>query len=287
MNNDSKRPLQKPRWLKVRAFQGISFDEINKLLKENGINTVCREANCPNRGECYNRGTATFMILGSICSRNCRFCNVSPGTPEVVDPDEPKRLAETAAKMNLKYVVVTSVTRDDLPDGGADQFVQVIHQLRDKLPLAKIEILTPDFKNKGNVIDKIIEASPDVFNHNLETVRELYPKVRPQADYYGSLKLLEYVATHSEIIVKSGIMVGVGETIEQLEQLFHDLVEHRVTDLTIGQYLSPSQKHLAVEKYYSPEEFEMLKRIAESAGLQNVMSGPLVRSSYMAESLRI
>lgn len=276
---------RKPEWLKVKAFSGEKFQEVNSLLKSYGLNTVCQEANCPNRGECYNRGTATFLIMGPNCTRNCGFCDVISKAPVDLDPEEPKKVAEVAAGLKLKHVVVTSVTRDDLPDGGADQFAKVVCELRKKLPKATIEILTPDFKNKESALDILLVHPPDVFNHNVETVPRLYKRVRPAADYQVSLSLLNSVAKRNISKIKSGIMVGLGERVEELVQVFEDLVNNSVSLLTIGQYLSPSKNHLPVEKYYHPDEFLHLKELAEQAGIKKVASAPLVRSSYKADQL--
>lgn len=274
---------RKPDWLRVRAFSGSGFDQVNQLLREYNLNTVCRAANCPNRGECFNRGTATFLILGPVCTRNCRFCDINSGIPRAVDESEPERLAEVAAKLNLRYVVVTSVTRDDLPDGGAHQFARVVRLLRQQIKDVKVEVLTPDFKDKPGAIDVVIDSTPDVFNHNVETVPRLYPDVRPMANYECSLALLKYVADKSDIVTKSGIMVGLGETIDELGDLFMDLAHNSVSILTIGQYLAPSKDHFPVSRYVHPDEFAALKVMAEQAGIKNVISSPLVRSSYKAD----
>ncbi len=278
-----KQRARKPQWLKVTGFAGTNYNEVNLLLKKYGLNTVCHAANCPNRGECFNRGTATFLILGPVCSRTCRFCDVQSGNPVAVDPEEPTRVGQAARELKLKHVVVTSVTRDDLPDGGADQFVRTIEKIREYLSSSTIEVLTPDFKSDPSVVDRIVEARPDVFNHNVETVVRLYPTVRPQADYQGSLKLLRHVAETSDLITKSGLMVGLGETPDELRQAFNDLVRARVQVLTIGQYLAPSTNHLSVVRYVTPDEFDLFKGQAEQAGIKQVISGPLVRSSYMAD----
>jgi len=278
-----KQRIRKPPWLKVTGFAGTNYNEVNHLLKKYGLNTVCHAANCPNRGECFNRGTATFLILGPVCSRACRFCDVTSGIPVAVNPEEPTLVGKAARDLGLKHVVVTSVTRDDLPDGGAGQFVRTIEKIREYLPSSTIEVLTPDFKNDPRVVDRIVEARPDVFNHNVETVARLYPTVRPQADYQGSLELLRYVAETSDIITKSGLMVGLGETPDELRQVFDDLVRARVQVLTIGQYLAPSANHLPVVRYVTPDEFDLFKEQAEQAGIKQVLSGPLVRSSYMAD----
>ena len=278
-----KQRIRKPPWLKVTGFAGTNYNEVNHLLKKYGLNTVCHAANCPNRGECFNRGTATFLILGPVCSRACRFCDIQSGKPVAVDPEEPMRVGKAAGELGLKHVVVTSVTRDDLPDGGAGQFVRTIEKIREYLPSSTIEVLTPDFKSDPQVVDRIVEARPDVFNHNVETVARLYPTVRPQADYQGSLELLRYVAETSDIITKSGLMVGLGETPDELLQVFDDLVRARVQVLTIGQYLAPSANHLPVVRYVTPDEFDLFKEQAKQAGIKQVLSGPLVRSSYMAD----
>jgi lipoic acid synthetase len=276
---------RKPQWLKVKAFGGEQFDEVKKLLKQHELNTVCQEANCPNRGECFSRGTATFLILGPTCTRNCTFCNIESGELRKVDPDEPRRIAELAKELKLKHIVITSVTRDDLDDGGANQFLAVTKQIREKLPNTTIELLTPDFMDKIGAVETVISASPDIFNHNLETVKRLYIQARPQADYDYSLNLLNYVQKSSNIITKSGIMVGVGETIDELKELFYDLSNVNVSILTIGQYLAPSPNHLEISKYYHPNEFDVLKEMALNTGIKKVVSAPLVRSSYKAEML--
>ena len=274
---------KKPDWLKIKAISGKTYNQVDSLLKVYNLQTVCQAANCPNRGECFDRGTATFLILGPKCTRNCRFCDIEPGKTSPVDPSEPKRIAEISRELKLKHIVITSVTRDDLPDGGAYQFAACISELRNFLPKSTIEILTPDFKGQPHARKIIIQAKPDIFNHNLETVPSLYAKVRPQADYRLSLDLLKYVHDNSEIITKSGIMVGVGETIDELTRLFADLHSVHVSILTIGQYLAPSRMHLPVEKFYHPDEFKMLKEMAEEAGIKTVFSAPLVRSSYKAD----
>jgi lipoic acid synthetase len=276
---------RKPPWLKVKAFGGEQFKEVNKLLKQHELNTVCQEANCPNRSECFSRGTATFLILGPTCTRNCTFCNIESGAMKEVDSDEPRRVAELAKVLNLKHVVITSVTRDDLVDGGANQFYSITKQIREKLPNTTIELLTPDFKDQEGAVETVITAEPDIFNHNLETVKRLYPQVRPQADYDYSMSLLDYVQKNSNIITKSGIMVGIGESVDELKELFDDLNNVNVSILTIGQYLAPSPKHLKISKYYHPNEFEQLKELAQNAGIKKVLAAPLVRSSYKAEML--
>ena len=274
---------RKPPWLKVTAFGGEGYERVSHLLADLHLNTVCQAANCPNRGECFNRGTATFLIMGSICTRSCTFCNIGNGRPAVLDPEEPARLAEMAARLELKHVVVTSVTRDDLPDGGAAHFAEVVRQLRLRLPSATVELLAPDFRGVPGAADTIIAAAPDVFNHNVETVPRLYAEVRPGADYRRSLDLLRYVRDHSILLTKSGLMVGLGETETELEAVFEDLASTGVSILTIGQYLAPSPKHHPVVRYVSPEEFDRLAKTARDAGIGQVVSAPLVRSSYRAE----
>ena len=278
-----KESLKKPEWLKVKVFSGAEFNRVNRLLKEHKLNTVCQAANCPNRGECFNRGTATFLILGSVCTRNCRFCDIKSGQPGAVDAEEPSRVATMARELSLKHVVITSVTRDDLPDGGAQQFADVVAQLREKVKGATVEVLTPDFQGLPNAPDIVVEAVPDVFNHNVETAPRLYSSVRPGADYRCSLNLLKYVADNSNIVTKSGLMVGMGERFEELEVVFKDLADSGVSVLTIGQYLAPSKDHFPVDRYVHPDEFVELKRLAELAGIKKVFSAPLVRSSYMAD----
>jgi lipoic acid synthetase len=277
------KPRRKPAWLKVKAAGGENFSRVNRLLRQHGLNTVCHEANCPNRGECFGKGTATFLILGPSCTRNCRFCDVQPGRPVSPDPTEPTRLAEAAADLDLVHVVVTSVTRDDLPDGGAGQFAACITELRKVLPKSTVEVLTPDFKNAPDGLQIVMEAGPDIFNHNVETVSRLYPRVRPGADYSISLKLLADAKQEFGAVTKSGVIVGLGESYKELVEVFGDLASHGVTILTIGQYLSPSKDHLPVERYVPPEEFDSLAKEARASGIETVFSGPLVRSSYMAE----
>lgn len=278
---------KKPSWLKVKAFSGEGFDRVSRLLKENGLNTVCQAANCPNRGECFNRGTATFLILGPVCTRNCRFCDVKVGQPARVDVDEPLRVARLAGELGLRHVVITSVTRDDLPDGGAGQFVEVVRQLRKEVRDVTVEILTPDFAVQPEARHMIVSCRPDIFNHNVETVPRLYPDVRPQADYRGSLRLLNFVATESNITVKSGLMVGMGETFDELNEVFRDLADSGVSILTVGQYLAPSKDHYPVNRYLHPDEFVELRCLAEQAGIEKVFAAPLVRSSYLADQFAV
>ncbi len=278
--------LQKPDWLKVRGFAGTGYDQVAGLVKNHGLHTVCQAANCPNRGECFNRGTATFLIMGSKCTRNCSFCDIATGRPLPLNPREPVELAEMAVTLKLKHVVVTSVTRDDLPDGGASHFAETVRQLRLHLPEATVELLTPDFRRAPSAPDIIIAAAPEVFNHNVETVPRLYRSVRPGAVYQRSLDLLKYMADNSDMVTKSGLMLGLGETRDELLKVFDDLVTHRVAMLTMGQYLAPSKDHHPVIRYVPPDEFDSLGEDARRAGLQRVQSGPLVRSSYRAEQFR-
>jgi len=273
--------INKPNWLKVKAFGGEKYMEIMSLMKENNLHTVCQEANCPNRGECFNSGTATFLIMGPNCTRSCRFCDIATGKPLPLDPLEPKRVARAVELMKLKHAVITSVNRDDLPDGGASQFVKVIRLLRRQDNKLTIEVLTPDFRGNEEAILAVLDAAPDVYNHNVETVPRLYKSVRPAAKYEQSLRLLELISG-KHVSVKSGLMVGLGETVDELVEVFRDMKRVGVEFLTIGQYLSPSKKHHEVIKYYSPSEFDELADVARGCGIENVFSGPLVRSSYHA-----
>lgn len=272
-----------PEHLKRPIIDTDKTKNVRKILKSNCLNTVCESARCPNKNECYQKNTATFLIMGSVCTRNCRFCNISSAKPLPLNKKEPQNLAKAVQELNLKYVVITSVTRDDLPDGGAEHFAKCIEEIR-KLPNnVKIEILTPDFKSDENSLNTIIKASPDVFNHNIETVPRLYKTARPQAIYTRSLEVLKYIKENSEnILTKSGLMVGLGETYEELEQTLIDLKNIECDIVTIGQYIQPSKAHLPVEKYYTEEEFEKLKALAKKIGIKNYQFGPLVRSSYKA-----
>lgn len=280
----SARPAaRKPSWLKVRAFGGTEFNRVSGLLQDLHLNTVCQEANCPNRGECFNRGTAVFLLMGPTCTRNCGFCNVQSGKPQPLDPEEPRRVAEASKRLKLRHVVITSVTRDDLADGGAAQFAATVRAVRAELPKATIEVLTPDFRGSTEALDIVLDSSPDVFNHNVETVPRLYRAVRPAADYNRSLGLLKAASNRDGVMIKSGLMVGLGESFDELKHVFGDLAESRVSLLTIGQYLSPSSSHLPVTRFVEPEEFDRFREAAESAGIRSVFSGPLVRSSYLAD----
>ena len=278
-------PLRKPSWIRIKHPAGSKVDKLKKTLRSQKLFTVCEEAQCPNLGECFNHGTATFMIMGQICTRRCPFCDVAHGKHKPLDTDEPQHLAETIEKMALKYVVITSVDRDDLRDGGANHFKQCIDQIRQTTPQVKIEILTPDFRG---LVEKALEVlktcPPDVFNHNLETVPSLYPQVRPGASYEYSLKLLQaFKQQHPEVTTKSGLMLGVGENESQVLDVLADLRAHDVDMLTLGQYLQPSKHHLAVEEYITPEQFDRYKELATEMGFSQVASGPMVRSSYHAD----
>ena len=279
--------LRKPSWIRVRIPSDGSVAKLKAKLRENRLVTVCEEASCPNIHECFGHGTATFMILGEVCTRRCSFCDVAHGRPKPPDPSEPLSLANTVADMGLKYVVVTSVDRDDLRDGGAQHFVDCIAAIRAHSPATRIEILTPDFRGKGRM-DRALEIlaanPPDVFNHNIETVPDLYPNVRPGADYQWSLTLLQrFKQQHPHLPTKSGIMLGLGETMEQVQGTLRDLRAHDVDMVTIGQYLQPTAHHHPVLRYWTPEEFKALEDYGMPLGFSHVASGPLVRSSYHAD----
>jgi lipoic acid synthetase len=279
--------LRKPGWIRVRLPQGNAVQELKARLRENSLVTVCEEASCPNIHECFSKGTATFMILGEVCTRRCSFCDVAHGRPQPPDPLEPARLAETIRDMRLKYVVITSVDRDDLRDGGAEHFASCIRAVRHASPNIRIEILTPDFRGKGRMeraLEVMKDFPPDVFNHNLETVPHLYREVRPGADYQWSLDLLKrFKAQHPEVPTKSGIMLGLGETMDQVLETMRDLRNHDVDMITIGQYLQPTAHHHPVVRYWTPDEFDALREAGEAMGFGHVASGPLVRSSYHAD----
>jgi len=277
--------LRKPEWIRARAGGGERFTEIKKILREAKLHTVCEEASCPNIGECFGHGTATFMIMGSLCTRRCPFCDVAHGRPEPLDAEEPRHLGETIARMKLRYVVITSVDRDDLRDGGAGHFVDCIRAVRSLSPGTTIEILTPDFRGRLDRALGILEAAPpDVMNHNLETVPRLYRQARPGSDYQHSLQLLKrFKARHPGIPTKSGLMVGLGETNEEILEVMRDLRAHDVDMLTVGQYLQPSKHHLPVLRFAHPDEFRMLEEEAMKMGFANAASGPMVRSSYHAD----
>ena len=277
--------LRKPKWIRASFTGTRAVADLKRVLRDKGLHTVCEEAACPNLGECFNNGTATFLIMGDICTRRCPFCDVAHGRPNPLDQDEPRHLAETVGAMQLKYVVITSVDRDDLRDGGAAHFVACIEQLRQRCPDTRIEILTPDFRGRIDTAVKILGQAPaDIFNHNLETVPRLYKSVRPGSDYVYSLELLKRCKQqHPKIPTKSGLMLGLGERKQEVIEVMHDLRAHNVNMLTLGQYLQPSRHHLPVERYWSPEEFSELGAIGESLGFDNVASAPMVRSSYHAD----
>ncbi|MDR2239643.1 MAG: lipoyl synthase [Zoogloeaceae bacterium] len=279
-------PLKKPAWIRVKAGGGQArFGEVKRILREAALHTVCEEATCPNIGECFSKGTATFMILGDVCTRRCPFCDVGHGKPLPPDPQEPTHLARTVAAMALKYVVITSVDRDDLRDGGARHFADCVRAVRETSPETRIEILTPDFRGRiKTAIDLLTAAPPDVFNHNLETVPRLYRQARPGADYAHSLTLLRlFKARNPSIPTKSGLMLGIGETDAEVLEVMRDLRAHDVDMLTIGQYLAPSQHHLPVLRYAHPDIFEMFQREAQAMGFSHAACGPMVRSSYHAD----
>ena len=276
--------LRKPTWLKIRVISNEERKFLTGLIKEYELNTVCVEAKCPNLSDCWSRKTATFMINGRICTRNCRFCSVTTGKPEPLNPEEPLKVALAIRKLGLKYCVITSVTRDDLPDGGANQWAETILEIKKINPGVKVEVLIPDFKGNRDALNKIFSANPDVLGHNLETVKELYQKVRPEANYEISLEILKRSAEKG-FITKTGIMVGLGETANQVKRLIDDVSEAGCKVLTIGQYLQPSKEHLSVARYVTPEEFENYHNYALARGIKYVFSAPLVRSSYHADEV--
>ena len=280
-----KNRLKKPDWIRVKAPISHGYLDTKRLIDKANLNTVCQSASCPNIGECWSKGHVTVMILGEVCTRKCGFCNVKSGNPNAIDLFEPKRLANAISKLNLHHVVITSVDRDDLIDGGASQFVNCINDIRKKCPNTTIEVLTPDFQRKKGSLEEVINAKPDVFNHNLETVERLYKKVRKGAKYRHSLNLLKNAKLIDPFIfTKSGIMVGLGETFEEVEMLLFDLRKADVDFVTIGQYLQPTKGHLPVEKFISMEEFNYLEKLAYSKGFLLVSASPLTRSSYHADN---
>lgn len=272
-----------PEYLKRGIIDTEKTKTVRHILKSNCLNTVCEAARCPNKSECYAKNTATFLIMGNNCTRNCRFCNITCAKPEPLNLDEPKQIADAVKKLDLNYVVVTSVTRDDLLDGGAEHFSNVIKEVRNLTPNVKIEVLTPDFKGVEASIDTVINAKPDVFNHNIETVPSLYKKARPQANYECSLRFLEYIKEKSpNILTKTGLMVGLGETKEELIKIFEDLVRIKCDIVTIGQYIAPTKEHLEVVRFYEPNEYDELATIAQKLGIKHTFFSPLTRSSYKA-----
>lgn len=274
---------RKPDWLKV-SYNRESVEEIAEIMRQLHLNTVCKEANCPNLGECYKKHTATFMILGSQCTRNCRFCNIACGKPEPVDPEEPENVAKAVAQLKLRHAVITCVTRDDLPDGGAAQFARTIQAIRATSPGTTVEVLISDMKGDRASLDTVMDARPDVLNHNVETVEALYAAVRPQAKYERSLDVLRYCkSVRPEGLTKTGFMVGLGETDDQIDRLMDDVLETGCDILTIGQYLQPSPAHAPLKRYVTPEQFDAYRDLALSKGFRHVASAPLARSSYRAQ----
>jgi len=283
--NPETEVLRKPKWIRVKAPTSKGYAATRKIVKDKGLVTVCEEAACPNIGECWEKSHATFMILGEICTRACAFCNITTGLPEEIDVQEPAKIGEAVKEMKLQHVVITSVDRDDLADGGAQHFVDVIQSIRRASPKTTIEILTPDFLRKEGATETVIDARPDVFNHNLETVPRLYLKIRPGARYFHSLRLLEKVKERDPSqFTKSGLMVGLGETKEEVMQVMDDMRSAGIDFLTIGQYLQPTRKHAAIDRFVTPEEFKAYETIAKAKGFLLVSASPLTRSSYHADS---
>ncbi|MDZ7611199.1 MAG: lipoyl synthase [Candidatus Moranbacteria bacterium] len=289
MNNFSKNSAYQdklPSWFKMKNFTRSEYLKTLKLIKKHNLNTVCLSANCPNRYECFSKGTATFLILGNVCTRNCRYCNIKKGKPKDADPAEPKRIAEAVEKLNLHYAVITCVTRDDLPDGGAGQFVSVAEEIRKRKPDCKIEFLISDFGGSAKALRSIVSAKPEVINHNIEVSKELFLKLRPQGSYALSLDLLRKIKEIDPgLKTKSGFMLGLGENHDQIIQTMKDLAEAGCDIITIGQYLQPSPENAPVKKYYKPEEFEKIRESGLRLGLKKIVAGPLARSSYHAEEV--
>ncbi len=279
---DGSRKTRLPSWFKIRLSVNERSAAVRNLVRSNKLHTVCRSAACPNQSECWSSGTAAFLILGNVCTRGCRFCNIPKGAPEGVDKDEPGRVASAVKSLRLKYAVITSVTRDDLPDGGASLFARTIELIRENVPGCRVEVLIPDFQGSQSSLNVVLDANPDILNHNLETVPTQYSRVRPQADYLRSLELLDR-ARLSGAITKSGLMLGLDETVDEIWAVLRDLRNVGCSILTVGQYLQPGENHLPVSKYYHPDEFASLRENAIKMGFKQVVSGPLVRSSYHAE----
>ena len=279
------KPKRKPDWIRSKVPSNPEVSRLKALLREHKLHTICEEAACPNLGECFTQGTATFLIMGQICTRRCPFCDVAHGKPDPLDQNEPAHLAKTIAAMKLKHVVVTSVDRDDLRDGGAGHFRECIKEIRRQSPKTNIEVLVPDFRGRMNVaLEVLAECPPDIFNHNLESIPRLYKAVRPGSDYQWSLDLIKnFQAQHPNVPTKSGLMLGLGESIDEIKQVMQDLRDHGCRMLTLGQYLQPSRHHLAVERFVTPTEFDDLAIVAKEMGFQHVASGPMVRSSYHAD----
>jgi lipoic acid synthetase len=279
-------PQPKPRWLKKRLPTGPEYEKVKELVGKDRLHTVCQEAKCPNMWECFSQQTATFLIMGSRCTRNCRFCSVAHGPVEPPDPAEPERVAAATRQMGLSYVVITSVTRDDLADGGAAFFAETIAAVHRQIPSSKVEVLIPDFQGNAEALQAVLKARPDVLNHNIETVPRLYTRVRPQARYQRSLQLLSRVQKYAPgLPIKSGLMLGLGESSEEIRSTLKDLIDAGCRILTVGQYLQPSKAHLPVKRFVTPEEFEQWRQIALEIGFSEVASGPFVRSSYHAKEL--
>lgn len=283
------RPLRRPDWIKVRATGGEDYAQLQSLMRRKSLHTVCEEAGCPNMGECWGSGTATFLMLGSICTRSCRFCDVKHGNPEPIDWDEPERVAQAVKAMDLKHAVITSVNRDEREDGGAPIFAAVIKRIRELQPGCSVEVLIPDFKGNIDALKIVMDARPDILNHNVETVPSLFKKVQPQDHYeWSEATLRNAKLLDSQVLTKSGIMVGLGEKVEEIKEVMHDLRDWGVDILTIGQYLQPSRRHLPIERYYTLEEFAEFKQYGLKIGFRWVESAPLVRSSYhAAEQVRV
>lgn len=286
---DENTRTPRPEWLKISLKTGENFKEVGGLISDHSLHTVCQEARCPNIYECWNQRTATFMILGDVCTRHCGFCSVKKGRPAPPEEDEPQRVAEAVEKMGLTYAVVTSVDRDDLPDGGASQFAGTVRAIRERIPGCKVEVLVPDFGGRTDLLDTVLEARPDVLGHNLETVKTLYPRVRPVALYERSLDILRRVVVYRDqrrldIMAKSGIMVGLGETMDEVIETLSDIAATGCDIVTVGQYLSPKRHSLPVARFYTPAEFGFLREKGLALGIKHVESGPLVRSSYHAHS---
>lgn len=278
-------PKRKPKWIRAKAPNNPEVVRLKALLRENNLHTVCEEAACPNLGECFTHGTATFLIMGNICTRRCPFCDVAHGKPDALDTKEPSHLASTISTMALKHVVITSVDRDDLRDGGSAHFTKCIAEVRKQSPETRIEVLVPDFRGRMEVaLEELAKSPPDIFNHNLETIPRLYKAVRPGSDYQWSLTLIQkFQQQHPKVPTKSGLMLGLGETLEEVQQVMQDLRDHGCRMLTLGQYLQPSRHHLAVERFVTPAEFDQLAEIGQKIGFEHVASGPMVRSSYHAD----
>lgn len=276
---------RKPEWLRIdmQAYHPKELKRVKSLIEKTGLHTVCQEANCPNQYECFSKRTATFMILGSQCTRNCKFCNVTHGRAIAPDPQEPQKVAEAVETLGLKYAVITSVTRDDLPDGGAAHFAKTIRAIKAKAPDVNVEVLIPDFQGDEAALQTVIDAEPEVINHNIETIARLYDTIRPEADYQRTLTLIQRVKEKNPSIkTKSGIMVGLGESPEEVKQVFRDLLAHGCQMLTVGQYLAPSREHAEVVEYVTPDQFKEYETYAKEIGFEHVSSGPFVRSSYHA-----